>query len=637
MTPAAIVLAAVAVLPADRLSMADRQFNRGEYADARAEYAALASEKAAGVARDELLYRLAECDRALGDAAAARREYGELVSSFPSSRHFDRARLMRALSGGDAEKRAELAALDTDLVAGPIRSAALYHLGVLKSDASMLERAAAADPKGQYAPYAQFHRASILSRSTDPAMRRKASELLLTIAFGNDREFAEEALYLAAFQSYSEKRYGESASLAHRYLKVHPSGRRIAEVRTMAAWSDYLSSKYAAAMTVCGAGGADDLDYLLAACAAATGNSAAAEGLFSKYLERYPRGAYRTSAELHLARMGFDAAEKAGDNAGTLENARRAYSISKSSGDALRLAWALEKSGAAAAAAETYLAIARDHPGTEDAAEALYRKAMADVRAEKWSAADLALAEAIASGKNAKWLSSAQYWRGVAAMRLGHEEEGAALLRAALKGGLGLDMSREARLMLADVDFNAGRVDAARAEYAKLVLEGACDRMSAAKTLKVGKLLGGDAALSCAKALVASDSAEWRQAGYALMGAAEEKSGSYAAAIAAYRKAMAEKAEVEDLAAAALSLGELELRAGEHAAADATLRRAVELNASNSGARCAAYLALARNCDAGGDAKGACAYATVVVSLFADDGARTEAEKILAAHPEAAK
>ena len=64
MTLSALILAAIAVLPADRLAMADRLFNRGEYAAAKEEYAALRGEKA--VPADELLYRLAECDRALG-------------------------------------------------------------------------------------------------------------------------------------------------------------------------------------------------------------------------------------------------------------------------------------------------------------------------------------------------------------------------------------------------------------------------------------------------------------------------------------------------------------------------------------------------------------------------------------------
>ena len=67
MTLSALILAAIAVLPADRLAMADRLFNRGEYAAARAEYAALDGEKS--VPAEELLYRLAECDRAMGKSA----------------------------------------------------------------------------------------------------------------------------------------------------------------------------------------------------------------------------------------------------------------------------------------------------------------------------------------------------------------------------------------------------------------------------------------------------------------------------------------------------------------------------------------------------------------------------------------
>ena len=66
MTALALLVAAVSVLPADRLAMADRLFNRGEYAAAKEEYAALRGEKA--VPADELLYRLAECDREIGRA-----------------------------------------------------------------------------------------------------------------------------------------------------------------------------------------------------------------------------------------------------------------------------------------------------------------------------------------------------------------------------------------------------------------------------------------------------------------------------------------------------------------------------------------------------------------------------------------
>ena len=40
-----ILLCAVSVLPSDRLAMADRLFNRGQYADAEKEYRALSGEK----------------------------------------------------------------------------------------------------------------------------------------------------------------------------------------------------------------------------------------------------------------------------------------------------------------------------------------------------------------------------------------------------------------------------------------------------------------------------------------------------------------------------------------------------------------------------------------------------------------
>ncbi len=631
----ALLIAAIAVLPSDRLAMADRLFNRGEYAAARSEYAALKGE--ASIASDDLLYRLAECDRATGAKAEARKAYGELLDRYPTSKHADRARLMRALAGTDAERSAELKVLDSDRVPNDIRAAALYYLGSAANDPAALERSVKLNPKGKYASYADFHRASLLVKSPDAAARRKGVELLLGLAFGKDKTFAEEALYLAAVQSYNEKRYGEAGSVFRRYLRTYSDGKHAADVRTMSAWSDYLAGKYADAVALCGDGKTDDFAYLKAACAYASGDNAAAEKLFKAYLEDYPQGKYRANAELPLTRMGFDAAEKSGDTSKVIENAKRAYSISKQSGDALRLAWAYETSGKTAEAEQQYLETAKAFPKTDDAAEALFRKAMIDARAGKWSACDLALTEAIATGKNAKRAAESQYWRGIAALQLGHEAEGANLLKEALAKGISLDQSREARLVLADVAYRGGRTEEAKTEYAKLVKEGACERMNAAKTLTVGKLLDGEEAKICARALILSDSAEWRQAGYALLGSVEEKASAFSAAIEAYRQAMAEKATVSDLSAASLALGKLEAKSGEHDLAEATLRRAVELNAADARARAEAYVALAKNAEAAGRVKDAVAYATVIVSLFSDEALCAEAKKVLDAHPEGGK
>ena len=60
------MLAALTVAPSDRLAMADRLFNRGDYASARREYLALKGEK--GVDEADVLYRLAAASEGVKDA-----------------------------------------------------------------------------------------------------------------------------------------------------------------------------------------------------------------------------------------------------------------------------------------------------------------------------------------------------------------------------------------------------------------------------------------------------------------------------------------------------------------------------------------------------------------------------------------
>ena len=639
-----LLLAAATVLPSDRMAMADRLFDRGAFKDAQAEYTALVG--AEGIAADDILYRLAECHRALGDTAAARREYGELLEKHPVSRHAARARLQRALTGSDDEKRAELKLLDSDSVEKSVRATALYHLGVLTDDADAFARVVKLDPKGPYAVYAKFRHASLTSASPDPAVQRAAVSELMEIHFGNDKTLAREALFLAANHSYTAKRYGEASSLFRRYLKVYPGDTREGQAKTMAAWSDYLCGKYADAARLCGDGKTDDAAYLLAASAYASGDLAKARELMQKYLADFPQGKYRSAVELPLARMDFNDADKGGDTAKTIEAAKRSASLSKTAPDRLRLAWAYEKGGNLDAALAEYASLAKDFPSTDEAAEALFRKAMIDLRAKRWSAGELALAEALASGKNAKRKAESLYWRGIAARELGHEAESAGFLKEALAAGLSLDESREARLAIADVDFKAGRAKDAREAYVKLVREGAAERMSAAKALAVGRFLltenGGERAIDeakmCAKSVVENGhTAEWRQAAHALAGEAAEAAGEFSAAIEAYRKCLAEPVRTESTETASLALGILEAKSDDHGAADRTLQEAVRLNKDNASRRATAYLWLAKNCEAMTDYRGACKYATVVTALFDDAALVAEAKKILDAHPEEAK
>lgn len=622
-----LLAAALVVAPADRLSMADRLFNRSEYAAARSEYAALAGAK--GLAPDEILYRLAECDRALGRQKEARQGYARLLTEFPASKHADRARLQKALTGNDTEKRTELKILDSDRVETSVRAAALYHYGDLVGDEDAFARCVKLDPKGRYAPYAILRRASLLAKSADATRRREALTLYLELAFGTDRTFSEEALYLAAAMSFAEKKYRESSSLLHRYLKSYPNGHHAADAVVCCVWSDYLAGRYADALALCGEGKTDDTAYVRAAATQATGDAVRAHQLYAKYLEDYPQGLYRKNAEIPLARLEFETAEKAGDSRKAVESARRSAALSGSAADGLRLAWAFERSGQLEESVREYLSVASMFPGTPEAADAMFRKAMVDLRAEKWSAAELALKEALAGKLDARRRPEAHYWRGVAACRLGHENEGVRELREALKGNLSLDEAREARLMLADIDFNQGRRSEAIAAYGALVREGATDRMSAAKTLAVGKLLPPAEAIICAKALEKSASAEWRQAGFALEGDAEEAEGHLTAAAEAYGKCMAEPCTTEAAARAALKYGVYLCDQGDSRAAEAMLKKAVELNVADNEARAAAYLALARTALGRQDTEAARGYATIVVTLFEKTRAFPDAQRVL--------
>ena len=333
--------------------------------------------------------------------------------------------------------------------------------------------------------------------------------------------------------------------------------------------------------------------------------------------------------------MEFDSAVATNDVSRTIESAKRGFGLSKLAADELRLAWAYEKAGKPIAAAAEYAQVAENFPGSPEAAEAMYLKAMIHAREDNWSAAELALAEAMSSGKLGKRTAEATYWRGVAAMKLGHEVEGSGFLENAVAAGIGLDESREARLMVADFDYRSGRIEQARSAYAKLVKEGACERMSAARILSVGRLVGGEDAETCARALAKSEAPEWRQAGWALLGDCEVKREAYSAAIESYRKCLGEDAKTEAVASASLALGKLEFRAGEFDRADVTLKRAIALNASNARVRAEAYVTLAKNAGAKGDWKSAVAYATVVTSLFDDEALCAEAKRIIAEHPEA--
>lgn len=647
------LVAALTVLPSDRMAMADRQFDRGLYRDAKAEYQALMG--TAGVAQDELLFRLGETERALGNKAEARRYYSALLTGHPGSRHAERAFLMRALQGSEDEQRAELKDLIKEDVTPAIRTVALYHLGRLNNDHTLFDACVALDPKGRYAEEALFQSARSMSRSEDPAKRRKAVERLYDITYKSkdkDQARSRDALYLAICCTYADKTYNQAAAMAQQFLGQHGESAYAGSVRIMAAWSNYLMGKCAHARTLCGDIANDDLAYLRAACALSLGERDLARTLFDRYLTDYPQGRYRGVVELPLARLEFEAAEKAGDATKLVDAARRSMTLTMNSADRLRYAWALENAKLPEDAMTVYKELIDDFEKGDtaahavvktDAAEAMFRRGMLFARQKKWVACELELRKALKADLNPGHRAEALYWGGFAAYSQAddHKAEGCAMLREALSAGLPLNEAREARLLVARFDLDAG-VDAekrealdeartayglAKAAYPQLVEDGACSRMSAEEVRRVGWFLldprlGLETfpkqAAACGSFLAEhNDSLAWRQAGHALAGAGAEAAGDVQAAIAAYRSAQQLPVTTEDLPQAMLNLGILEQRMKEYPAAAVTLGQAVRLLSEDSARRMQAYLWLARNAaSVPGRETEARKYATIVTTLF---------------------
>lgn len=583
--------ATLALAPADRLQMADKMFAKGLYADAAAEYAALKGESS--VSADDITFRIAECDRLTGRVKQAMEAYDALVlRDIPPS----------------------------------MRAVAFYRLACARGDAALFLKCEQADPTGRYASFARLKRALLLAKSEKKSERREATGIFLELSMSDEKSVAEEALYAAATLAYGDKRWNEAAILFGRLMKTRSGSQRARSAVVPYAWSSFLAGRYTECMSACGDSGDDDLFYLRASSMIALDRKEQGVAELARYLEAHPRGRYRAAAEPPVQRARFDAAVKKGDISAAVQAARLAVASSGSAADALRLAWAHEKSGATDEACAEYRRIASKWPDDPAAGEALFACALADIRAGKWNAGELALEEAMKRFPGFSRKNEALYWRGVAAMHLGHEQEGAARLEEALKLGLSLDQTREAELLIAGFDARSGRTAEAAKRYAGLLSSGAADRMAAAHLSSVLKLLAGhsewDAVLAGARALSArsqdpafSQSAAMRE-GQALEGLARSDE-----AISAYRRALAVKADTEEGAAAALALGVLEYRKGEFDAAEKTLADAIARNAGPEGlkARAKAYRTLADVARAKGDSLKAKGYETVLKELFGEE------------------
>ncbi|MCQ2390639.1 MAG: tetratricopeptide repeat protein [Kiritimatiellae bacterium] len=616
-------------LPGDRFTLAREFSRRGLHAEALKELESVAP--GPGVAGDELAYWLGEEYRAVGRSSEALAQSRKIVQSYPKSRYLPYAKLAVALSEKGKAQQELMLSLDTKDVPKPVRDAARYHLAA--------------------------HRA----QSDNPAERRLAQATYLDLASSSDPRVVEEALYFSAMLSYRDKRYAEAAALFARLFKTAPNGRRAAEARLYAAWSNHLVNRHAETLALVRplvAQHNEDASYLAAVSLQALEKRDEALAAFDIVLRDFPNSRYADSlwsARLNLLvskgdsqavldmlkkrgdppadaaanafTAGYDAAAKLKQWKPALEYARRAAALkSPQAARARYMAGVFEAClGRRAEAIHTWTNLLVAEPNSPFAADALKSRAMEELSDKNYAAANRSFTELARRFPNRVASAEDLYWRGTAARGAGDLPEAERLFTAALAAKPTPEFTREIQLELAYLLQKRGEVVGAVKAMAQLLDTKAVERLPDAELAWLAENALDqkmpEAARGAAEVLErrTSDLA-WRQIAAEMIGEAYDALDMGDAAMAAYRRAFDVDVRTDRGAKAALRLGELESAAGRHAEAASYLTAAVERAQTKNllGLRMRAYTALAKDKDACGFEKEALGYYMLVATLFDD-------------------
>ena len=448
----------VTAAPQDRLKLAINLSRRGMHGDALREFEAIRNAKE--VPHDEVLFRLGDTYRALKRTDDAFNCYAELISSTPSSRYADVARLNRALLRTGEARARELRELDRKSAPAAIRATALNYLGDIARDAKKsvdaidyYTRAAEISPSNEVGRLANLKCATLLSESTALDDRFRALKIYLGMAESDDPALAAESLFSAAMLSYNERWYPSAAKHFRTLAEKCPNSPRVAESRIFAAWACYLSKLYSEALAIASplrGPGNEDAYYITASSLRMLERRADALHAYAAQLQAFPKGRYADEAWFDY----WTIVAAQGDNAGVLsmledrDNPPEKYAervwglgcesaitltnypvavryakrvVEKNGGSAPsavhRLAWLLEQTHDWTNAARAYRGLANRWPANRLAPQALFlagtcemKRGQAELACNDWKTL-------VAKYPDSPYASDALYARAMAVLR----------------------------------------------------------------------------------------------------------------------------------------------------------------------------------------------------------------------------
>lgn len=241
----------------DRMQLADGLFRRSFFDLAAKEYETLSQAPDVKQGMDDILFRLAECQRRLKQYTKAEATYLRLIKNFPNSKYNPRARFQCALiqleSEGNAAERAIECLEPLTLRGQPpeVRGAAIYHyaqalekIGKTTGAISFYGEIRKDYPNSPYAPYANLNIARLLAKTGKENAVQKAMDIYTDLTKDKDPKVAEEALYFAAQLALDKKDYEKSSKLFLELQVKYPNSPHLSASLLAAAFSNYSAGHY---------------------------------------------------------------------------------------------------------------------------------------------------------------------------------------------------------------------------------------------------------------------------------------------------------------------------------------------------------------------------------------------------------
>jgi len=446
-------------------------------------------------------------------------------------------------------------------------------------------------------------------------------------ASGEDKDAAEWS-YLKANCLRQLLRHGDAVAAYRTLLSDHPGSRFAEAARYELALALYNGGQYQEAVDeaedLAVAGQLQkDIYWLLAESNAALDRADDAVQYYRLIVRDFPDSEVACEATYRLAyhlqsRSDF---VQAAEQFASLATRCSGHDLVSRSLFASGYCWS--RAGSDEKAISAWNALVQNHAADPLVEEAIFQKAMSEVRLKRDTDALSSLRELRRRFPKSAFTVESAYWEGRLLQQAEHFADAEASLRRVLAADTRPDLKREAQLALAYVLQSQDKDQEAADRFQKLL--GTQEGESLSESLlewlaqyRLEKKAYAESIQAADRLVVAERAPKWRQSGWYILGRAYAGQGQASKAIGAYEQVIEIGGDASSVAEAALALGDAALAEEEADKAGAYYEQAASHPAATISARARAYAGQGRAAQESGDFDKAARYFMSVAILYND-------------------